>query len=64
MFSVALHRSAACVFAKEGGGGGLLVAYVSSRKYNLRNWWSGTWCGRLVKPAKYSVGYIGVLCTY
>eukprot|EP00752_Nemacystus_decipiens_P018183 g16313.t1 len=39
------EKSAACVFAKKGGGGGL-VAYVSSRKYNLRNWWSGMWCGR------------------
>ncbi|CAN0028857.1 unnamed protein product, partial [Hapterophycus canaliculatus] len=42
-FSVA-EKSAACVFAKDGGGG--LVAYVSARKYNLRNWWSGTWSGR------------------
>eukprot|EP00903_Cladosiphon_okamuranus_P015630 g14433.t1 len=46
------EKSAACVFAKEGGGGGL-VAYVSSRKYNLRNWWSGTWCGR------YTIAVVG-----
>ncbi|CAN0132471.1 unnamed protein product [Ectocarpus fasciculatus] len=42
-FSVA-EKSAACVFEKDGGGG--LVAYVSARKHNLRNWWSGTWSGR------------------
>lgn len=39
---VALLRSAACVFAKEG----TLVAYVSAHKYNIRNWWTGSWSGR------------------
>ncbi|CAM9267857.1 unnamed protein product [Pylaiella littoralis] len=41
-FTVA-EKSAACVFAKHGGG---FVAYVSACKHNLRNWWSGSWSGR------------------
>lgn len=36
------EKSAACVFAKEG----TLVAYVSAHKYNIRNWWTGSWSGR------------------
>lgn len=40
-FSVA-EKSAVSVFAKNGG----LVAYLSSHKHNLKNWWSGKWSGR------------------
>eukprot|EP00904_Undaria_pinnatifida_P006350 jgi/Undpi1/2845/HiC_scaffold_14.g06222.m1 len=40
-FSVA-EKSAVSVIAKDGG----LVAYVSSHKHNLNNWWSGKWSGR------------------